>query len=332
MQVRRFDFPPGSARSVLARVRRVPRSRGFYGGVLFQATPTGKRRAQITNVLQLNASLLLDPPPGLRRLAFAAETVRAEPGSRRRLRVLVPVRNRGNFYGSAAGKLVVRDAAGVVVAGVVFQRRRILPGATVELPATVTKLLPAGSYRLSATVRGGPRPIGASGAMRLFGPNRLAVRAAKLVDVPAPTAYRGRALDLNAVYRNSGNVPYGPAGQIQVRPLVRGQRRPVALTTTMRVDRTSPGQRGRMRAEFKLPGSAPAYELTVRLLDGRRELDARTVAVTPTTRPGLPTRVKNFVTGHALALLGGLLALLVAGSIVGVGYVRRLKAKGVRPK
>ncbi|MCA1700468.1 MAG: hypothetical protein LC790_16840 [Actinobacteria bacterium] len=159
VQTRRFDFPRGAARSVLARIRRIPRSRSLYGGVLFQATPRGKQSGQITNVLQLNASLLLDPPPALRRLSFEAdEGVRAEPAGRRRLQLLVPVKNRGNVYRGAAGELVVRDSSGAVVARAVLGRRRILPGATVELPATVRNLLPAGSYQLSATIRGGRRP------------------------------------------------------------------------------------------------------------------------------------------------------------------------------
>lgn len=248
---RRFDFPRGAARSLLARIRRIPRSRSLYGGVLFQATPRGKQSGQITNVLQLNASLLLDPPPALRRLSFEAdEGVRAEQGRQRGLQLLVPVKNRGNVYRGAAGEVVVRDSSGAVVTRAVLHRRRILPRATVELPATVRKLLPAGSYRLSAKIRGGRRTLEVVGKMRLFGANQLRVRAAKLIDVPAPTAYRGRPIDLDAFFRNTGNVPYAPAAQVQVRPLVRGQRRAVALTKTMEVDRTSPGKRagGRTRS------------------------------------------------------------------------------------
>jgi len=70
----------------------------------------------------------------------------------------------------------------------------------------------------------------------------------------------------------------------------------------------------------------------VRLSDGRRELDARTVAVTPTKRPGLATRAKNFVTDHALVMLGGLLVVIIAGAAFGVRYVRRLKAAAQRPE
>lgn len=80
---RRFDFPRGAARSLLARIRRIPRSRSLYGGVLFQATPRGKQSGQITNVLQLNASLLLDPPPAASRGEhIAVAGVRCAPAAR----------------------------------------------------------------------------------------------------------------------------------------------------------------------------------------------------------------------------------------------------------
>lgn len=206
-------------------------------------------------------------------------------------------------------------------------RRRILPGATVELPATVRTALPAGAYRLSAVVRGGRRPLRVRGRMQLFGPNRLRIQAARLDRFRAPTAYRGHPVEVEAFFRNTGSVPYAPRAEVEVRPLVRGQRRPVALTEAMDVERAAPSARGRIHAELKLPGGAQAYALTVRLRDGGRELDARTFAVTPTDRPSLPTRVKNFVTDHALALIGGLLAVLVLALVLGAVYVRRLKAR-----
>jgi len=235
--------------------------------VLFKATPVGKPRAQVTNIIQINGSLLLDPPAAQRRVAFAAEPIRAEPAGSRRLRVLVPVENRGNVYTRANGTLAIRSSSGAVVARAALKGRRILPGATVELPAVITKPLPAGSYALSAAVRGPRRPLEG-----------------------------------------------------------------VALIKPMKVDRAAPGKRGEMHAELELPGAAPAYELTVRLSDGRRELDARTVAVTPTKRPGLATRAKNFVTDHALVMLGGLLMVIIAGAAFGVRYVRRLKAAAQRPE
>lgn len=53
--------------------------------MLFKATPVAKPRAQVTNIIQINGSLLLDPPAPQRRVAFAAEPIRAEPTGSRRL-------------------------------------------------------------------------------------------------------------------------------------------------------------------------------------------------------------------------------------------------------
>jgi hypothetical protein len=50
------------------------------------------------------------------------------------------------------------------------------------------------------------------------------------------------------------------------------------------------------------------------------------VTVTPTTRPSLLARAKNFMTEHALLVLGLLFALLGVVLILGTRHVRRLKA------
>lgn len=332
VQANRFELSPGEARSILARIRRVPRSGSFYGGVLYQATPGRKRGSapQIRNVLQLTASVLLDPTSSRRRVSFATAPTRAEQAGRRTLRVLVPVTNRGNAYTTAVGRVLVRDAAGKVVARPALRHLRVLPGATVDLRGAITKQLPPGAYRLSAAIRGPGRPARAVSSMRLFGVNQVATRAAKLVEVPAPTAYRGEKVDIQGRFRNTGNVPYSPIAQVRVRPIVGGRPERVALTQEMDADRASPGEQGTLKAELRLPGAAPAYEITVRLLDGRREIDSRAVTVTPTTKPSLPARAKVFITEHALLLLGLVFALLVGGLIQSTRYARRLKAAASR--
>jgi hypothetical protein len=110
--MRAFDFPPGDARSVSARVIRIPASGAFYGGMLFQATPRNRRPGQITNVLQLNASLLLSPTAARARARYRAGPLTAEQAGPRRLRVLATLANSGNLYARATGTLIVRNAGG----------------------------------------------------------------------------------------------------------------------------------------------------------------------------------------------------------------------------
>jgi len=324
---RSFGFPPGDARSVLARLRRVPRAGSFYGGVLFQATPGRPANPrQIRSILQLTASILLDPTPARRRLRFEAGVIRAESLPRARLRVLVPVTNRGNAYRRVTGPVVVRDSTDRVVARTRLRSPRVLPGATVDAPATISKRLAAGSYRLSAELRGGRRPVAADGPLRLFGVNQVATRKAQLTGLSTTTAYKGEEAEVKVRIRNTGNVPFNPTGEVQVRPVVGGRPGAVTLRRPVEVAKTEPGATGEAGVELPLPGSAPAYQVTVRLVSEDRQLDSRDVTVTPRDKPPLLTRAKQFVTDHALLLVGALLLVIVLGLGLGARYLRRLKA------
>ena len=328
-EVEPFGFEPGNARSVLARIRRVPRSGSFYGGVLFQATPRPVRRAprrQIRNILQLTASVLLDPPARRRRVRLSAGSIRAR-STGRRLRLLVAVTNRGNGYERVTGRLAVRDSAGRVVARPRVKGLRILPRATVDLRAAVAGKLAAGSYRLSGSVRARRRRVRATGAMRLFGPNQVATRTARITELRAPTAYRGEELELQGRFRNTGNVSHAPRTELQVRPVRNGTPGRVALTRRLDAQKIAPGKTGSFEGKLELPGGAASYQLTVRLLGVGETAATRDVSVTPTDRPPILTRAKDWVTEHALLLVGLLLVLLAAGALLGARYVRRLKAE-----
>jgi hypothetical protein len=326
-QVRAFPFSPGAARSVFGQVRRVPRGQGLYGGILFRATPrrtTGRSTQQIRSILQLNARVLLDPMH--RRVKWAGGTIRAEQDGRRRLRILVPVTNRGNTFAWVHGLVRVRDAA----SGRVLVRRpvrsiRVLPGATVDLPATLAlPVLSRGTYRLSAAVRGGGRLVGAFGSMDLFGANEVRTERARIVEFPAPKAYIGYGTKLKVSFRNTGNVDYAPPGQVEVRSIIAGQPGPVIAAGKLEGDKVGPGRQGELTGSVKLPKGT--YELRARLVKDGREVDSRANSVTPVRRPALATRIKNYVTEHALLIVGLILgAVALAGGFVG-RYIRRLQA------
>ncbi len=327
VQTRRFGLVPGEARSVFSRVRRVPRSGSFHGGVLFQATPRVRPsdREQITNVLQLTASVLLDPITPRRRLRFATGPIRAESPEKGRLRLLVPVSNRGNVYQRVGATVVVRDGSGEVAARTRAKGLKILPGAVVDLPAVPKEKLPAGDYTLSATLRGAGSAVRARGSMRLFGVNEVATREARLTDLDSPTAYRGQEVEVKASFENTGNVAYAPEAELLVRQTGGEEPGKVALRRPMDVESAGPGEMGAIQTELELPGDARSYQLTVRLSAGGRTIDSRDVSVTPTERPPVLTRAKNWVTENALLVVAILLVALILGGIAGLGYVRRLK-------
>jgi hypothetical protein len=326
VQVRRFDLPPGGARSVFGLVKRVPASGAIYGGVLFQARPKGNPEGggRITNVLQLNASLLLRPAS--QRLRFATARIRAEQAVPRRVRLLVPVTNRGNTDAAVSGTVTIRDARGKRIA---MQRLRgfdVLPGATVDLPAVIKKNLHPGSYTLAATLRAGGRTLRSEGALRLFGVNQVRTQDARLADFPSPEAYTGEEFDVRATFENTGNTDYAPQAVVEARPVKRSGRGPVALTERMQVEEAGPGEQGQLTASITLPEGAESFALTVRVLDGKREIDARSVSITPAEKPPLLERVGDAITENALPIIAALAALIALAAILGIGYVRRLRA------
>ena len=128
-------------------------------------------------------------------------------------------------------------------------------------------------------------------------------------------------------FRNTGNVSHAPRTELQVRPVRNGTPGRVALTRRLDAERTEPGKTGSFEGKLDLPGSATSYQLTVRLLGVGEATAARDVSVTPTDRPPILTRATDWVTEHALLLVGLLLVLLATGVLIGTRYVRRLKAE-----
>jgi len=210
---RRARFPRGAAAGASALVRRIPRAHSLYGGLLFEATPRRRsdaRPEQIVALLRLNARILLDPAPAFRRVRFTSESIRADQAGDRHLALRVPVRNRGNAFVAAGGRLSVGDASGRTVSRVPVSRVEVLPGAVVELRGDLARPLPAGRYTLAASLRAGSQRFHASGAMRLVGVNEVAARAARIDVFDPPHAYRGDTARLEASFRNTGNVPFRP--------------------------------------------------------------------------------------------------------------------------
>lgn len=319
-------FPPGASVAASALVRRIPAGHSLYAGVLFQATPRfrrGRVRPQIRAVLRLDARLLLNPPARLRRVRFVAGPLRAEQAGARRLALRVPVRNAGNAFSTISGRVNVVDAGGRVVTQVALRGIRVLPGATVELVHILHRPLPAGPYRLSASLRVGRRRERALGAMRLVGVSEVLARAARLIEFTPPQAYKGHRATVAARFRNTGNIAFAPRAEVRARALAGGA---APRTTPAIAERVQAGRAGAVRASVDVPSGGEPFELTVRLLEGGRVLDARTVSVTPSAKPSIVRRASDYVTEHAVALLAIALALLVCGAVGALAYVRRLRA------
>jgi len=340
-EVTRFDLPPAGAQSVLGLVRRPSREGGLYASLIFRASPRplpGMRRGarpklpQIENVLELTASMFLDPPASERRIRLrSGGPIRAEQAGDRTLRLLAPVLNKGNAYEPVTGRVRVRDRRGKVLLSERLKRIRVLPNATVDLPAEVTEPLGPGTYALEATLEASGRRTTARGRMRLVGVNEIEARAARFASVPAPAAFRREPVEVEATYLNTGNAPYAPAAEVQVRRRTAAGAGPVAATVPLRAaGETAPGQAGTLKGTVELAPDAQTYELTLRLLDGGRLLDSRSVSVTPGERPSIIARTVDVAVGSPAALWIAILAMLAAGGVILARYTRRLKRAAAR--
>jgi hypothetical protein len=135
-----FTLPAGASRTVTLDLKAVPAAGSLYGSVETVGLPVVKKSKGITAGYRLVSSLRLNPTASRRTFAIS-------PGSKLKLSgraVSLAVKSRGNTIDPISGTARVKGPAGtrtVTIAG-----RRILPGATVDLPVTSTKGLPAGTY------------------------------------------------------------------------------------------------------------------------------------------------------------------------------------------
>ena len=327
-QSRGFSFPAGRRRSVLGLVRRLPRgNRGLYATLVFRATPRKvDRRRSIRNIFQLNALLLLDPPGG--RTAVRAGELRAEQDGPRRLRVFAAARNTGTAYGAVRGSFLIRDASRKLVARQRLAPERLLPGAVVELSAPLAARLPAGRYTAEATLRAGGRRVRTRGAVALFGLNQVATRRARVARLRAEPAYAGQDGAITAQVRNTGNVPFRPVGVVEVSAA--GDRDVARVLKRVRValDPIEPGKSAELSVNVPLPQQARGHLVTLRLLDGRHEIDVARTSIDIREPPALGARVREAILGHAMTIVGGLLALLLLAGAVVARVLWRLRSVG----
>lgn len=323
----RFHLAPGERRTASGMVERLPRKGSLYGGLLFQARQaSADPEQQISEILRLTASVLLAPPSSGLRVALTAGHARAEQADEA-IRLLIPVRNRGNAYLPAEGTWRLRDARGVTVAADRLGAAKILPGYTVDLAGRLKRTLAAGSYRLQAEVRMRGATARSTGTIEIGADGEVVYRAAKLGGLSTPTAYRGEPVEIEAEFLNTGNAEFAPRAEVVVRPIESGRVGDAASPQPLSATVAQPGDTGSVSGEIELPSGAPAYELALRLLDGERELDTAGVTVTPTAAPGTFARIRGWVTNNAVVLVAVLIALLAAAALVAWWAVRAARRR-----
>ena len=317
---RDFELKPGDSRAVSAKLIRPVSNKGFYGGVLFQGTPPPESGgAQVTQVLQLNARVYLEPAAEDQRPKAELTDLRVEQNGSDRLQALISFANTGNTVLSPTGRLEVRADNGDIVFVGRTDGLDVIPGATVELPVDLGgRILEAGSYEVEATVQTDGQSLQIRRPFELFGPNEVATKAAEIVSFEPPQAEEGTKTEVAVSYMNTGNVDFLP----EVELTVSGIDSPMALESSS----SSPGEEGSAAGSVQLEGVSP-QQLTVRLLAEGRELDRSSVSVTPTASRPLTERVSDWLVENALLLMAFLIGLVIAMAITFTVVVRRRRAR-----
>ena len=324
----RFTVPAGSARAVELRVvgRRPLRRGGSYGVVVAEAVPSVDSGAAdapggegvVDARLRLTTNLLLAyPGHGPRRADAVA--LRAEQGPERTLAFGVRVRGTGDIHALPRVRLRVRDASGRLVARGRVTTGNVLPDAERELPAVVREVLPAGRYTARAVVEAGGRRTFADHAFTLVGPGERPSADLAIVGLRAPGGAAGEDTSATVEIVNRGTAAAPARGEVVLAHS--GGR--VLARREIATGPVAPGARRAVTVD--LPGaSAAEHRLGARLLDGDRELSARTVVFTPREPTGAWTRFLDWAGANVPLLLGGFLAVLVAVLTGVAAYVRRL--------
>lgn len=316
----------GPGDRVLARSRILAlRDDSLYAGLIFRAVPTEKGKSPIQQVAQIGASIYLDPPRPLRRVQFSALTPRGENRGRK-LFLIAPFRNTGNYFTQLNVKATVRDASGKIVFTHFTKPLKVLPGFTVEFPVEVTTVLPAGRYEITSSGLALGKVWRAKGPLVLYGPNQVATRNARLVGDPRASGYQGEPESISATWRNTGNIRYAPTVRYELRT---GNdisvTRPVR-TGMLTADPADAGKTASIQGAIPVPEGRGPFTVTLKLYDGSRQLDSGNVSFFRTKKPSWWHRFTDWLKHHVAILLLGLLLIVLVVAALLVRRARRQAA------
>jgi hypothetical protein len=141
-----FSLPAGAKRTVALTLIRTGAGRSVYGSLEIVGTPPKpKKKAGIIAAFRLVGSLRLNPPAAARALRLALGAARVT-GKGAKRKIAVALTNRGNTVDPITGSARITGSRGSRTVSVTA--KRIVPGATIDLPLGAVKGLAKGSYRV----------------------------------------------------------------------------------------------------------------------------------------------------------------------------------------
>jgi hypothetical protein len=323
----RLRLDPGAAADVTAVITGRPRrGPGAYGVIVFEARQAGRQRrgrALLTPVVRLTSNLLLRFP-GRAVIRGGVRAVRAEQSPKRTLTFFARIRNTGNLHTKPRARLTVASATGRRVVVRRFKPENVLPGAERELPLTVRKVLPAGSYLARVDALVGRRRSSRVLRFRLIGPNELPTPGLRIRSLPVPQPDAGDAFEEDVEVESSGTGEFAPRGVLS---LTRSRGGKAIERKQLRYPRLRPGERQELSVD--LPAlERGEYELSVRFSEAGRVLAERSLVFKTDTRPPLLTRARDWLADHVGAVVIALMLLFGAVVTALLAYIRRLRRRG----
>jgi competence ComEA-like helix-hairpin-helix protein len=311
-----FRLAPQQAREVSLRWLLLPRkARAAYLGMVVQGTPELGGKKQVGSVLRLLSVNFLTLP-GHWTVDGKLTGVHGEQAGPRVLRFLPRVRNTGQIHSQPrAGRCTIEDAGGAVRVRSRFGSGIVLPGYEREYPIVVRKLLPAGSYRMTCSMKFGKARSTRVLPFKLSGPNTLPTPNLKLTSVGG-SGEVGATAKAQVVFRNRGSAP--------ARGILRVTLKSVATDAPPKVVGSGRFPQGTLKGgasksvdlEVGPDLKAGTYAADVVLSDGREDVDERTASFTATKHKGFASKVWDWLVDHfawlvALLALAGLLILFL---------------------
>lgn len=307
----RFRLAAGGSRAVALRWKQLPlRTRAAYIGVVFQgrARVKGGRAVPVISRL-LSINFLRRPGRYHARGAFSV--LHAGQFAPRALRFLPRVRNTGDIVAAPQrGRLTIRDATEHVVSRARWVGDVILPGAQREFPVDVRRVLPAGRYRATATMRFGGRRRSISRPFTLVGPSALPTPRVR-ISAFAAHGDVGEPAHLSGKVQSTGTAPATIDLTISLFRVTRGLPGPRPLATRrLRYTALAPGARRAVDADLARGLVEGQYRAVARYTDPTGAPQQITSDFAAAPHRGWADRLNRFVDRHAL-LLVVMIAVLV---------------------
>jgi competence ComEA-like helix-hairpin-helix protein len=331
----RFDLAPGRQQSVEVHwLAAPPDARSAAMAVLVEGQPrAGPQEGSGVGARAAILSLSFMQVPGPLSVQAGLVALHAEQGPRGKLLLLSRVRNEGRELAlPSGGRVVVHDAGGRVVARRHWGGQRldlVVPGATVDFPVAIDRLLPAGRYTAETSVRLGDRRTSQTTGFVLDAPNRLPTIRLRIASVDA-TGKAGQPVHVRLRVNNTGTAAAPLDAAVTLVRLGPGAVQEPVAERRLRAGSVRPGRSGIVEGDLgRLTAGPYRVEVSLAAGGGDRGIAAtRVLARKPFSRAD---RLRLAVVNHPTRTLAIAALLVIAGLLAALLRTRRAVRRGSGP-